>query len=385
MIDLEASFSTALSFDDVLLEPQRTRARSRQDVNLSARLTRNIRLTCPVVSANTAWCTGAAMAVAMAASGGIGFIHRVATIAEEVEEVHKVKGTRLDPERWPQATIDAAGRPRVGASVGVARDASERAERLVAAGVDLLVVDVAHGHADHTLETVVALKAAFPDTPIVAGNVATAAGTTDLIEAGADAVKVGIGPGGVCTTRLVTAAGVPQLTAIFACAQAARPHGVPVIADGGIRSSGDIVKALAAGAETVMLGSLLAGANESSALPVEADGRMVKTTTGFVTFGMALMQKRLTGEPVNADELRRYVPEGVEATFQATGPVADTLLQLMGGVASGCSYSGALSLDELRMKARFIRITAAGRAENGPHVLGRAPQLALDFARDAAG
>jgi IMP dehydrogenase/GMP reductase len=264
-------------------------------------------------------------------------------------------------------------------------DWRERAARLVDHGADLLVVDVAHGHSDQVLSAVTTLRTAYPRLPLVAGNVATAAGTRDLVEAGADLVKVGIGPGGVCTTRLVAGTGVPQLTAILDCAAEAARHGVGVIADGGIRHAGEIAKALAAGARAVMLGSLLAGAEESEAQAVERDGRRYKTSNGFVSLGMDLTLRRAAGLPITRAEVDDYVPEGVEATFPHTGPLTTTLRQLTGGVQSALSYSGATCLDEFRERAEFIRITDAGRGENGPHARNRTEHIAIDHVARAVG
>lgn len=373
------SESPALVFDDVLLVPQRTSARSRRDVDTSSYLTRHWKLNIPIISANTPWCTEAAMAVGMAQLGGIGIIHRMSTVEAQILQVELVKRSQYVESEWPSATVDGSGRLAVGAALGAKADDLERAERLAAAGTDLFVVDIAHGHADYVLDTIAALKARFPSIDIIAGNVATPEGTRDLITAGADAVKVGIGPGGICTTRLVAGAGMPQLTAIMDCALEARSSGIPIIADGGIRSSGDIAKALAGGASSVMLGSLLAGTDESATHLVEHQGQKYKTTTGFVSLGVALTRKRLSGQTITQREIADYVPEGVEATFAYTGSLRDHVRQLTGGLESGISYCGALSIAEMQEKARFIRITSAGRAENKPHSTERSQQLHPDF------
>lgn len=360
MIDATARIRLGLTFDDVLLVPKRTAARSRKMVDISSRFSRNIRLRVPITSSNVDFCTEAAMAIEMALFGGIGVLHRVNTVADQVTELLRVKRHAVDRAARPDATVDAQGRLAVAAAVGIINDHRERADRLVEAGADALVVDVAHGHADGVIETVAFLKARYPHVDIVAGNVATADGARDLIAAGADAVKVGIGPGGVCTTRLVAGAGVPQITAILDCAAVARDHGVPVIADGGIRRIGDVCKALACGASTVMLASALAGSDESCATPVERDGERLKITTGEASLGMKLMLKKRNAEPITRDEIDDYVAEGTEATFRATGPVRLTLLQFAGGLRSGMSYSGALDLEELWTKAEFCRVTALG-------------------------
>ncbi len=266
----------------------------------------------------------------------------------------------------PHATKDERGRLRVGAAVGVRGDYLERAEALVEEGVDLLVVDVAHGHADAVLRAVRTLRRHFPEVPLVAGNVATAEGTLDLIEAGADAVKVGVGPGSTCTTRVVTGAGVPQLSAVLECARAAREHGVPVIADGGIRSSGDITKALAAGASAVMLGNLLAGTEESPGATVIRNGRQYKTYRGMASL-WATARRRSLDAPVEEEDIGQIVAEGIEALVPYRGRVADVLRQLVGGLRSGMSYCGARTIPELWENARFVRITPAGLRESLPH------------------
>jgi len=268
--------------------------------------------------------------------------------------------------QYPHATKDERGRLRVGAAVGVRGDYLERAAALVEEGVDVLVVDVAHGHSEAVLRAVRTLRRRFPEVPIVAGNVATAEGTVDLIEAGADAVKVGVGPGSTCTTRVVTGAGVPQLSAILECARAARPRGVPIIADGGIRSSGDITKALAAGASAVMLGNLLAGTEESPGATVIRNGRQYKTYRGMASL-WATARRRSLDSPVDEEDIGQIVAEGIEALVPYRGKVADVLRQLVGGLRSGMSYCGARTIPELWENARFVRITPAGLRESLPH------------------
>ncbi|MEU4656397.1 IMP dehydrogenase [Streptomyces sp. NPDC023723] len=375
---------TGLSFDDVLLVPQRTSLRSRRHADLSTEFLPGLRLRIPVVSANTQWCTGDRMAIGMALNGGLGVLHRMQTAGQQADQLRSVKS--YDPtaeEQKAGATLDATGRLAAAAAVGVTGDWRERAGLLVEGGADLLVVDVAHGHSDQVLEAVAALRRAHPGLPLMAGNVATEAGVRDLAEAGADLVKVGIGPGGVCTTRLVAGTGVPQLTAILNCAAEAARRGVRVVADGGIRQSGDIAKALAAGACAVMLGSLLAGSEESEALPAERDGRRFKTSRGFVSLGMDLTLRRAAGQRITAEEVDDYVPEGVEATFAYTGPLKRTLRQLTGGVQSALSYSGATGLDAFRERAQFVRVTSAGQVENTPHIRARTEHIDIDHVSEA--
>jgi IMP dehydrogenase len=268
--------------------------------------------------------------------------------------------------KHPQATKDAKGRLRVGAAVGVRGDYMERAEALVADEVDALVLDVAHGHTEAALRALERLRERFPQVDLVAGNVATREGTTDLIERGADAVKVGVGPGSTCTTRIVTGAGVPQLTAILDCAEAAAAGDVPIIGDGGIRNSGDMTKALAAGASTVMLGNLLAGTEESPGAPIIRNGRQYKTYRGMASLWAAAKRHELDA-PIEEEDLSQIVAEGVEATVPYRGKAADVLAQLVGGLRSGMSYCGARTIRELHERAQFIRITPAGMKESLPH------------------
>ena len=266
-------------------------------------------------------------------------------------------------ERWPQATRDDQGRLRVAAALGVRGGYLARAQALLEAGVDALVVDVAHGHADHTIDAVRELKATWPDSQVVAGNVATADGFGDLAEAGADAVKVGIGPGFACTTRLVAGVGVPQLTAILDCAEVARETGVPLIADGGIRHPGDVAKAIAAGASTVMIGGLFAGRPESPGEVVRRQGREYKVFRGMASLGAAAARLEIEGR---GDALDQYVPEGEEMEFALKGPVAGIVNELVGGLRSGMSYVDATTIPEAWEKASFVRQTQSGRLEARP-------------------
>jgi IMP dehydrogenase len=272
----------------------------------------------------------------------------------------------------PRATRDAAGRLRVGGAVGVVGDYRERAEALVAADVDVLVVDIAHGHSEHALEAVAELKQRFPHVELIAGNVATAAGTEDLIAAGADAVKVGVGPGSACTTRVVTGVGVPQLTAVINCARAAAPHGVPIIADGGVRMPGDVAKALAAGASTVMAGSLLAGTEESPGATMLRDGMRVKVYRGMASESAAIDRFRRLTLGIDEEKFDARVPEGIETVVPYRGTVNEVIFELVGGLRSSMSYLGARCLAEFRERAQFVRITDAGLRESHPHALPRA-------------
>jgi len=377
-----------LSFDDVLLVPQRTRAWSRKDVDISSRVTRRRTLAVPILSANVPWCTDARMAIAMGQLGGLGVLHRMMPIREQVAAILDVKSAVIEATMARTATRSGDGSLLAAAAVGAKPEALERADALVEAGAEILVLDIAHGHADYAIETVARLKDRYPTVEVIAGNVATAEGTHDLIKAGADAIKVGIGPGGICTTRLVAGAGVPQLTAVRDCVAVARVHDVPVIADGGIRGSGEITKALAAGASTVMLGSVLAGTEESAAVTVERDGRRYKISTGFVSLGVNLTIRKTEGDVVFDDEIAEYEPEGVEATFEYRGPLAQVLRSLCNGLRSGISYCGSMDIAEMQEKARFVQITGAGIAESKPHATDRVPQVQPNyreqFLREAA-
>jgi len=275
----------------------------------------------------------------------------------------------LDELQHPESSRDASGRPLVGAAVGVVGDYRERAGALVAAGCDVLVVDVAHGHTEHTMAAVRTLKQAHSHVDLIAGNVATGEGTRDLIDAGADGVKVGVGPGAACTTRIVTGFGVPQFSAVLACAAAARPLGVPIIADGGIKAAGDMVKALAAGADTVMIGGLLAGTDESPGATIRKGGRTYKAYRGMASRAAAIDRLRRERDEEEEDFLESLtvVPEGVEATVPYRGAARDVLYQLAGGIRSGMSYCGAHTIEELRLNAEFVRITDAGVRESNVH------------------
>jgi IMP dehydrogenase len=339
-----------LAFDDVLLVPRRSGVRSRQDVSLSTAFSRRVRLAAPIVAANMDTVCEADMADAVARQGGIGVLHRFLPIDHEAEMARLVKAADL----------------LVAAAVGTGEDTMTRAKALVAAGVDALVVDIAHGHSEHAIDTVREMKREFgADTDIVAGNVATRAGAEDLIEAGADAIKVGVGPGGVSTTRLVAGVGVPQLTAINECAG----MDVPIIADGGIRRSGDIAKALAAGASTVMIGSLFAGTKESPGELEMSDRGLVKAIRGMSSHEALRSRAARTGEAVDDEYFEQRAAEGVTALVPYKGEVGKLIDQLIGGVKSAMSYCNARTIGELWEKAEFIRVTQAGITESHPHAL----------------
>lgn len=279
----------------------------------------------------------------------------------------------LKQNRHPNATADGAGRLCVGAAIGIRPNDIARADALLASGANVLVVDIAHGHADHCLKMIRELRRKFPEAQIIGGNVASAEGAYDLVEAGCDAIKVGVGPGSICTTRVVTGFGVPQLTAIMDCAAGVAETGrnVPLIADGGIRTSGDLVKSLAAGASTVMIGSLFAGCEEAPGATVIRDGQKYKVVRGMASLGAAMGRKAVEhGEDESAEsqaDWDKVVPEGIEAVVPYRGQVEELLYQLVGGLRSGLSYGGARNIQELQDKAEFIEITPAGLRESRFH------------------
>ena len=481
---IESGLVTALTFDDVLLVPRHSDVVPTQ-VDVGTRLTRNVRLNVPLLSAAMDTVTESRLAIAMAQHGGLGVIHKNLSIAEQASEVDRVKrsesgmivdpitlspthrihealdlmkkyrisgvpitedgskegrlvgiltnrdlrfetnvsreisevmtheplitvpvGTTLDAARqilhehkvekllvvdrefrlkglitvkdiqkavkYPYASKDSLGRLRCGAAVGVARDTIERAEALIAASVDVLVVDTAHGHSQGVLDMVRHLRRRFPDVDLVAGNVATAEGTEALIALGVDAVKVGIGAGSICTTRVIAGIGVPMITAIMECARAAGPHSVPIIADGGIRFSGDVTKAIAVGASSTMIGNLFAGTDESPGELILYQGRSFKEYRGMGSIGAMrrgskdrYFQDEFDLEaPGGADKL---VPEGIEGRVAHKGSVAALVYQLVGGLRAGMGYCGCRNIGMLQREARLIRITPAGARESHVH------------------
>lgn len=273
----------------------------------------------------------------------------------------------MQAEMYPNAVKDSLGRLRVGAAIGVGPDRVERAACLAAAGVDMIVVDTAHGHSKNVGDAVRDIKAAHPEVQIMAGNVATAEGTRMLIEAGADAVKVGIGPGSICTTRVVAGVGVPQITAISQCAQAAAEFGVPVIADGGVKYSGDAVKAMAAGANAVMIGSLLAGTDEAPGERVLFQGRTYKSYRGMGSLGAMRQGSKDRYGQADVMEVEKLVPEGIEGRVPYRGPASTVIYQLVGGLRAGMGYTGCRTVDALRTEAKFVRQSAQGLRESHVH------------------
>ncbi len=475
-----------LTFDDVLLVPRKSDVLP-NDVNVQTRISKNVKLNIPLMSAAMDTVTESAMAIAMAREGGIGIIHKNMTIERQAEEVDRVKrsesgvitnpfaltsehyvydaealmakyrisgvpivnddyqlvgiltnrdlrfihdyaikisevmtsenlvtapvGTTLkDAEtilqkhkieklplvdeqghlkglitikdiekaiQFPKAAKDAQGRLLVGAAVGIGKNTIERVDALVQAGVDVIIVDTAHGHSQKVLDTVREVHNLYPDLDLIAGNVATGEAVQALIEAGASAVKVGIGPGSICTTRVVAGIGVPQITAIYDCAAVARKYNVPIIADGGIKYSGDIAKAIGAGADVVMLGSLFAGTEESPGESEIYQGRRFKVYRGMGSLGA---MKEGSSDRYFQDTTQKFVPEGIEGRIPYKGPLSEVIYQLVGGLRSGMGYCGAKTIEELKYDTQFIRITGAGLRESHPHdvqITKEAPNYSL--------
>ena len=472
------SIREGITFDDVLLVPKFSSITSRSETDLSTRLSKNISLNIPLISANMDTVTESTMAVTMAREGGIGIIHRFLTIEEQANQVLKVKRSGsvmienpyqindnqtistafeimndkevsgllvvnsesklvgilterdvlfespnsdklvnelmtkdvvtskpnttvseakeilknnrieklpliddnrnihglfstqdiLNTENYPNASKDKKGRPLVGAAVGVKGDFLERTEALLEANTDVIVVDIAHGHSENAITTVKNIKKAFPDCELIAGNVATAQGTEDLIKAGVDAVKVGVGSGSICITRVITGSGVPQLTAVMDCAEIAKKYDIPIISDGGTKTSGDATKALAGGASTVMLGSMLSGTDESPGSTISKNGKRYKIYRGMASLAAARGRKsKETGLVDLADDLNDYVAEGVEGFVPYKGTVTDIIKQITGGIRSGLSYCGGHTISQMQENAEFIKMSGAGFAESKPH------------------
>ena len=291
-----------------------------------------------------------------------------------IKDIEKIK-------KYPYACKDELGRLRVGAAVSVGADMEERVERLISANVDVVVVDTAHGHSQGVIQTVAALKKKFPRLEVVAGNVATAEGTRSLAEAGADGVKVGVGPGSICTTRVVAGIGVPQMTAIMDCAEEARKWGIPIVADGGIKYSGDETKALAGGADSVMIGSLFAGTEESPGETILFQGRSYKVYRGMGSIEAMKEGSKDRYFQAEVESEKKFVPEGIVGRVPYRGPLAETVYQLVGGLRAGMGYLGSRSIQELQTKPRFMQITAAGLRESHVHdviIIKEAPNYRVE-------
>ena len=357
-----------ITFDDVLLIPAESHVLP-NEVDLSTQLAPNLKLNIPLISAGMDTVTEGRMAAAMAKMGGLGVVHKNLSIQAQADEVRLAKNTPVTAEDT-HAAVDKDGKLLVAAAVGVTSDTFERAEALFEAGADAIVIDTAHGHSAGVLRKIKEIRDHFPHNTLIGGNVATAEGTRALFEAGVDVVKVGIGPGSICTTRVVAGVGVPQLTAIYDAADAAREFGKPIIADGGIKYSGDVVKALAAGGNAVMLGSMLSGTEEAPGdVQQGSDGRLVKSYRGMGSVG-AMSQQHGSSDRYfqgGVNEANKLVPEGIEAVVSYKGTVSNVVYQILGGLRSGMGYCGAENIDKLIETAQFVRISNAGLRESHPH------------------
>lgn len=351
------------TFDDLLLVPSYSEVVPIQ-VKLETKLTKRISLSIPVLSAAMDTVTESKMAIALAELGGLGIIHKNMTIEKQVQEIKEVKKY---PSNKLESTKDESGHLRVGAAVGVSKQTMERIDALVSAGVDIIAVDSAHGHSKGVIDTIKEIRQKYPDLDIIGGNIISAQAAIDLIYAGATCLKVGVGPGSICTTRVVAGVGVPQLTAINDVYQVAKQYKIGIIADGGIKLSGDIPKALAAGADCVMLGSLLAGCTESPGEIFEVDGKQFKSYIGMGS--LTAMQRGSSDRYFQGGvkELNKLVPEGIEASVPYKGSIHDVIYQMMGGLRSGMGYCGCKTIEEMKSNAKFMKITNAGLKESHPH------------------
>ena len=356
-----------LTFDDVLLIPAESHVLP-NEVNLSTQLAKNIKLNIPLISAGMDTVTEGPMAIAMALQGGLGVVHKNMSIQAQAGEVANVKSVVV-PANATKAAVDDQNRLLCAAAVGVTSDTFERATALLEAGADAIVIDTANGHSAGVLRKIKEIRDHFPDATLIAGNVATGEATKALFDAGVDVVKVGIGPGSICTTRVVAGVGVPQITAIYDAASVAREYGKPIIADGGIKYSGDVVKALAAGGNAVMLGSMLSGTTEAPGEVFEENGKRYKSYRGMGSVG-AMAQAHGSSDRYfqgGVNEANKLVPEGIEARVEYKGDVSDIVFQIDGGLRSGMGYVGAPDIPTLIDKAQFVQITNAGLRESHPH------------------
>jgi IMP dehydrogenase len=358
-----ADFSQSLSFDDVLLLPNYSTVHP-EKLDLRAKLSKNIILNIPLLASPMDTVTEFKLAINLAQLGGIGIIHRNLIVSEQVaqvNQVHQVKKLRKT------AAKNKKGQLLVGAAVGVGADLHQRLQALVKAGVDVVVLDSAHGHCKYIIDNTAEIRQKYPHLELIAGNVGTGEGALALIQAGASALRVGLGPGSICTTRIISGVGVPQMTAIYDCVRVAKSYEVPVIADGGIKYSGDITKALAAGASTAMMGSIFAQTLEAPGKVVSIKGEQYKTYRGMGS--VAAMKKGSAdryGQSVRA-VAGKFVAEGVEGLVKCKGKLEDLVFQLIGGIRAGMVYIGASSVEQISQKARFVRISPAGLAESHPH------------------
>lgn len=353
----------ALTFDDVLLVPQYSEI-TPDMADVSTKLTNTFKMNVPFLSAAMDTVSEHKLVTALALAGGLGVIHKNMSIADQAKEVEMVKNYEFDNEKYKRALIDKKGRLCVGAAIGVTADMMDRVHALMDAGVDVFVLDSAHGDSKNIINAIKNLRLEYPNMELIAGNVATYEGALDLMKAGASAVKVGMGPGSICTTRIIAGIGVPQLQAVMDCARASKEMNVPIIVDGGIKYSGDVVKALAAGANTVMLGGLFATCEEAPGDIYESNGKKYRTYRGMGS--IEAMAKGSTDRYFQTGH-KKFVAEGVQGIVEVKTTVEELVFQLIGGLKAGMGYCGSKDIPTLQEKGTFIKITNNALLESHPH------------------
>lgn len=353
----------ALTFDDVLLVPQYSEI-TPDMADVSTKLTNTFKMNVPFLSAAMDTVSEHKLVTALALAGGLGVIHKNMSIADQAKEVEMVKNYEFDNEKNKRVLIDKKGRICVGAAIGVTADIMDRVHALMDAGVDVFVLDSAHGDSKNIINAIKNLRLEYPSMELIAGNVATYEGALDLMKAGASAVKVGMGPGSICTTRIIAGIGVPQLQAVMDCARASKEMNVPIIADGGIKYSGDVVKALAAGANTVMLGGLFATCEEAPGDIYESNGKKYRTYRGMGS--IEAMAKGSTDRYFQTGH-KKFVAEGVQGIVEVKTTVEELVFQLIGGLKAGMGYCGSKDIPTLQEKGTFIKITNNALLESHPH------------------
>lgn len=353
----------ALTFDDVLLVPQYSEI-TPDMADVSTKLTNTFKINVPFLSAAMDTVSEHKLVTALALAGGLGVIHKNMSIADQAKEVEMVKNYEFDNEKNKRVLIDKKGRLCVGAAIGVTADMMDRVHALMDAGVDVFVLDSAHGDSKNIINAIKNLRLEYPSMELIAGNVATYEGALDLMKAGASAVKVGMGPGSICTTRIIAGIGVPQLQAVMDCARASKEMNVPIIADGGIKYSGDVVKALAAGANTVMLGGLFATCEEAPGDIYESNGKKYRTYRGMGS--IEAMTKGSTDRYFQTGH-KKFVAEGVQGIVEVKTTVEELVFQLIGGLKAGMGYCGSKDIPTLQEKGTFIKITNNALLESHPH------------------
>lgn len=353
----------ALTFDDVLLVPQYSEI-TPDMADVSTKLTNTFKMNVPFLSAAMDTVSEHKLVTALALAGGLGVIHKNMSIADQAKEVEMVKNYEFDNEKYKRVLIDKKGRLCVGAAIGVTADMMDRVHALIDAGVDVFVLDSAHGDSKNIINAIKKLRLEYPNMELIAGNVATYEGALDLMKAGASAVKVGMGPGSICTTRIIAGIGVPQLQAVMDCARASKEMNVPIIADGGIKYSGDVVKALAAGANTVMLGGLFATCEEAPGDIYESNGKKYRTYRGMGS--IEAMAKGSTDRYFQTGH-KKFVAEGVQGIVEVKTTVEELVFQLIGGLKAGMGYCGSKDIPTLQEKGTFIKITNNALLESHPH------------------